>query len=115
MELKDGVDNQQSSIAVITHHIQIVQVPGAFIELFQFIKCIGIIALPRIEAEVLSVKYHATEATEVQLCLRLDTEAATHIVVTLNDVEVVTLRTTEQDTAYENTLFHLGERTRLVH
>ena len=37
VELKDGIDNQERSIAVITHHIQVVQVSGTVLELQKYL------------------------------------------------------------------------------
>ena len=44
----------------------------------------------------------------------LDTESAAHVIVALNDVEIVALGTTEQDTAQEETLFHLRQGQLLI-
>ena len=72
-----------------------------------------LVTLPGVDTEVLGIKYEASELTEVELGLRLDAEAATHVVVALNHVEIVALGTTEQDAAEEYALLQLRERTDL--
>ena len=113
MHLDDGIDDQQGGIRVVTLDVQVVQVGRA---VHVGLQVLVLIALPGVKTEVLGIEDEATEASEVKLCLRLDAETATHVIVALDDVEVVTLRSAEQDTAEEHTLLdtregsHLGQR-----
>ena len=106
MELKDGVDDQQRSVTIVTLHIQVVQI------LFSTdvgIQVSVLVALPGVEAEILGIEDETSETSEFNLSLRLDAETATHVVVALDDVEVVTLGTAEQDAGGEYALFHLRD------
>ena len=95
---------------MVALHIQVVQIFGAVgVGLQVFV----LIPLPRVDTEVLGIEYETAELTEVELSLRLDAESAAHVVVALNDVEIVTLGTTEQNATEEYTLFQLRDGTNL--
>lgn len=108
MYLKDGIDHQQSRITIVTLHVQVMQV-GSAIDVW--LQVLVLIALPGPESEVLGIEHEATELAEVESRVCLDAETAAHIVVALNDVEVVTLGTTQQNTRHEDTLLQLRQGT----
>ena len=70
------------------------------------VEVLFLISFPRIETEKLGVQNEACRSAKVELRLRLDAETAAHIVVTLNHIEIVTLRTTEHNTTHKDALFH---------
>ena len=101
MYLHDGVDHQQGSITLVALHIQVVQILyiGKAV-----VNILLLVALPSIESEILGIECETAETTEVELGLRLDAEAASHVIVAFNHVEIVTLGAAEQDAAEEYTL-----------
>ena len=105
MHLDHGVDHQQRSIAIVTLHVQVVQV-GRTVDVWLQVVLV-LIALPGPETEIPRVEHQSSELAEVELCPCLDAESAAHVVVALNHVEVVALGTTQQDATHEHTLFHL--------
>ena len=78
-----------------------------------WLQVLVLVALPGPETEVLGIEHKASELAEVEQGPCLDAESATPVVVALNDVEVVTLGTTQQNATYENSLFHLRQSTHL--
>ncbi len=92
VHLNDGIDDQQCRVAIVTLHVQVVQV-GSTIDVW--LQILVLIAPPGSETEVLGIEDEASVLTEIQLRLRLDAESAAHVVVALNDVEVVTLGATQ--------------------
>ena len=110
MYLKDGIENQQCRITIVTLYVQVVQVGSAVDVLLEVFV---LIALPGPESEVLGIEHEATELAEVEFRVCLDAETAAHIVVALNDVEMVTLGATEQDATQEDALFQLRQDTHL--
>ena len=84
VKIQNGIDNQQGCIAIVTLHVQVVQV-GSTVDLA--LQVSFLIALPGVETEVLGIERQASNTSEVKLRLRLDAESAAHIIVTLDDVE----------------------------
>ena len=78
MELHDGVDDQQGCITIVTLYVQVVQV-GSSIDVW--LQVLFLVALPGVDSEILGIEDETSEASEVELCLRLDAESATHVVV----------------------------------
>ena len=131
MNLQHGIDNQESGIALVALGIQIAEVVARhFLELvfvvgdraqifcreFAFVNALLqwyqliLVSLEGKDAEILGIQREACRAAKVEHCLGLDAEAATHIVVALDDVEVVALGTTQQNSAQEDALLSTGER-----
>ena len=92
MHLHDGVHHQQGRITTVALHVQVVQVFGA---VGIGLQVLVFISLPCVESEVLGIKDKTSKLTKVELRLRLNAEAAAHVIVTFNDVEIVTLGATQ--------------------
>ena len=68
---------------------------------------VRIIALPGEDAVVVGVEDEATEVAQFHMGLGLNAEAASHVVVAVDDAVVVALGTTEQDSVKEDALLKM--------
>ena len=88
IHLYQGIDYQQAGIASVALHVQIVEVFSAINIAWQvFI----LVAFPREQVEETDVSDESSEILQLNMCLRLDAVAATHIIVALNHVKIVAL------------------------
>ena len=110
VHLQNGIDDQQHGVAAVALDVQVVQVLDICKVVLDILL---LVAFPGVEAEVLGIEHEAAELAEVELGLRLDAESTTHVVVALDDVEIVALGSAEQDAAEEHALFQLRQASHL--
>ena len=86
VDLEDGSNHKQPCITFIALHIEIAQIV--------YLKLRLLITYPCKDTEILDMQIETPPVAKLQVRLRLNTESAAHVVVTLQHIKVVAFGTT---------------------